>query len=81
MGGWLNYGSGGFRGTSAVAPKTVTLGRRLSSLEFRVSISHELCRSPHTSLLGISIDRYEMSRFGELIHDHPNRIKLAGCHG
>jgi hypothetical protein len=28
-----------------------------------------------------SIDRYEMGRFGESIHDHPNRIKLAGRHG
>jgi hypothetical protein len=24
------------------------------------------------------MDGYEVSRFGESIHDHPNRIKLAG---
>jgi hypothetical protein len=28
-----------------------------------------------------SINRYEMGRFGESIHDHPNRIKLVGRHG
>jgi hypothetical protein len=28
------------------------------------------------SVLGV--DGYEVGRFGELIHDHPNRIKLVG---
>jgi hypothetical protein len=28
------------------------------------------------SILGMN--RYEVSRFGESIHDHPNRIKLVG---
>jgi hypothetical protein len=52
-----NCGSDGFRGMRPVAPKserqTVNLGRRLSSLELSVSVSRELSRSPHTSLLGI----------------------------
>jgi hypothetical protein len=26
----------------------------------------------------VSVDGYEVSGFGESIHDHPNRIKLAG---
>jgi hypothetical protein len=26
----------------------------------------------------LGVDRYEVSRFGELINDHPNRVKLAG---
>jgi hypothetical protein len=28
------------------------------------------------SVLGVN--EYEVGRFGELIHDHPNRIKLVG---
>jgi hypothetical protein len=26
----------------------------------------------------VDIDGYEVGRFGESIHDHPNRIKLVG---
>jgi hypothetical protein len=26
-------------------------------------------------------DGYEVGRFGESVHDHPNLIKLAGHHG
>jgi hypothetical protein len=26
----------------------------------------------------LDVDRYEVGEFGESIHDHPNRIKLAG---
>jgi hypothetical protein len=40
----------------------------------------------HTSVVDLSIllnsvfgaDMYEPARFGESIHDHPNRTKLAG---
>jgi hypothetical protein len=28
------------------------------------------------SVLGA--DRYEVSEFGEAVHDHPNRVKLVG---
>jgi hypothetical protein len=42
----------------------------------------------HTSNVDLSIllnsvrgvDGYEVRRFGESIHDHPNRIKLVGDH-
>jgi hypothetical protein len=29
----------------------------------------------------VGVDGYEVGRFGESVHDHPNRIKLAGRHG
>jgi hypothetical protein len=52
MGDRLNYGSGEFWGTRAVAPKskrqTVNLGQRLSSLGLRASIARKQYRSPHT---------------------------------
>jgi hypothetical protein len=52
VGDRLNYGSGEFRGTRAVAPnserQTVILGQRLSSSKLRASISCELCRSLYT---------------------------------
>jgi hypothetical protein len=61
-----------------VAPKserqTMNLGRRLSSSELHVSITCKLCRSV------IGVDGYEVGKFGESIHDHANRIKLAGCY-
>jgi hypothetical protein len=53
MGDRSNYGSSESRYMHVVAHKreqqTAKLERRLSSLEPRVSITHELCRSPHTS--------------------------------
>jgi hypothetical protein len=70
----------------AVAPKnerqTVNLGQRLSSLELRASIARELCRYLGILLnFVVGVDMYEVGRFGESIHDHPNRIKLVGRHG
>jgi hypothetical protein len=29
----------------------------------------------------VGVDRYEVDRFGESIHDYPNQIKLAGRQG
>jgi hypothetical protein len=29
----------------------------------------------------VGVDGYEVGRFGESVHDHPNRIKLVGHHG
>jgi hypothetical protein len=82
MGDRLKCGSSESRGTCAVAPisdrQAVNLGRRLSFLELRVSITHELCRSPHIFEHHNECDEYEVDRFGESIHDHPNRIKLVG---
>jgi hypothetical protein len=30
--------------------------------------------------LEVGVDGYEVGRFGESIHDHPNRIQLTGHH-
>jgi hypothetical protein len=82
MGDRLNCGSSESRGTRAVAPKsereTVNLGRRLLSSELYVSITRALCRSRILLNIVICVDGYEVGRFGELIHDQPNQIKLAG---
>jgi hypothetical protein len=77
-----NCGSNKFWGMHAVAPKsewqTTTLDQRWLSSELRTSIARELCRSQHILNLVVGVDGYEVSKFGELVHDHPNRIKLTG---
>jgi hypothetical protein len=50
-----NYESSESQGIHAIAPKserqTATLDQRWSSLKLRANITHEWCRSQHTSLL------------------------------
>jgi hypothetical protein len=76
VGDRLNCGSSEFRGTRAVAPKserqTVNLGQRLSPSELHVNITRELCRSYILLNPIVGVDVYEVGRFGESIHDHPN---------
>jgi hypothetical protein len=67
MGDRVNYGSGEFRGTRVVAPKsdrqTANLDQRLSSLRLHASIAHELYRSPRTFMHQNGMNGYEVGRF------------------
>jgi hypothetical protein len=70
-----NCGLSESRGMCAVAPKneqqTMTLDLKWSSSKLCADIARELCRSQHPFEHCSCVDGYEVSGFGESVHDHP----------
>jgi hypothetical protein len=58
--------------------RTATLDQKLSSSELHADITHKQHRFSILLDVVVGVHGYEVSRFGESINNHPNRVKFAG---